>query len=139
MKEKLKIRGKIVSGVKQGAFFTQLDWVQGQCLEKLGFKPYPGTLNLEIEDDNIPIIDALLTKKGIELIPTDPNFCCGKVFPVDVEGIPGAIVAPAEEVRVHAKNIVEVIGPLKLKDVLDVGDGDWITLTIDHPKGMQHT
>jgi len=41
MKDHRKISGKIVSGVNQGTFFTQLDWIQEQCLEKLGFKPFP--------------------------------------------------------------------------------------------------
>ena len=64
MRKNRVLTGKIVSGIKQGTFFTQLDWVQEQCLEKLGFKPYPGTLNLEIAHENMAIIEAL---KGREL------------------------------------------------------------------------
>ena len=124
------LTGKIVSGVKQGAFFTQLDWVQEQCLEKLGFKPFPGTLNLEIANDNMAIMEALQAQEGIELVPPDSNFCSGFVFPITVEGISGAIVAPAADVRVHAKNIIEIISHLRLKDALGVEDGDWVTLTI---------
>ena len=130
MKDHRNITGKIVSGVKQGAFFTQLDWVQEQCLEKLGFKPFPGTLNLEIAIENMAIIGALQAQEGIELVPPDSNFCSGLVFPITVEGISGAIVAPAADVRVHAKNIIEIISRLGLKDALGVEDGDWVTLTI---------
>jgi CTP-dependent riboflavin kinase len=133
MKDHRNITGKIVSGVKQGAFFTQLDWVQEQCLEKLGFKPFPGTLNLEIAIENMAIIGALQAQEGIELVPPDSNFCSGLVFPITVEGISGAIVAPATDVRVHAKNIIEIISRLGLKDALGVEDGDWVTLTIDSP------
>jgi CTP-dependent riboflavin kinase len=127
------LTGKIVSGIKQGAFFTQLDWVQEQCLEKLGFKPYPGTLNLEIAHENMAIIEALKPQEGVELVPPDSNFCSGFVFPITVEGISGAIVAPAENVRVHGKNIIEIISHLGLKDALGVEDGDWVTLTILSP------
>ncbi len=127
------LTGKIVSGIKQGAFFTQLDWVQEQCLEKLGFKPYPGTLNLEIAHENMAIIEALKPQEGVELVPPDSNFCSGFVFPITVEGISGAIVAPAEDVRVHGKNIIEIISHLGLKDALGVKDGDWVTLTIVSP------
>ena len=127
------LTGKIVSGIKQGAFFTQLDWVQEQCLEKLGFKPYPGTLNLEIAHENMAIIEALNPQRGVELVPPDSNFCSGFVFPITVEGISGAIVAPAEDVRVHGKNIIEIISHLGLKDALGVEDGDWLTLTIHSP------
>ena len=51
MKHDWIIAGKIICGVKQGKFFTQLKWFQEQCHEKLGFKPYPGTLNLEISGE----------------------------------------------------------------------------------------
>ena len=131
MKDHWEITGKIVSGVKQGAFFTQLDWVQEQCLQKLGFKPFPGTLNLEIAHENMRIIEALQAQEGIELVPPDSNFCAGSVFPISIEGISGAMVAPAADVRVHAKNIIEIISHLGLKDALGVEDGDWVTLTID--------
>jgi riboflavin kinase len=126
------LTGKIVSGIKQGAFFTQLDWVQEQCLEKLGFKPYPGTLNLEIAHENMAIIEALKPQEGVELVPPDSNFCSGFVFPITVEGISGAIVAPAEDVRVHGENVIEIISHLGLKDALGVKDGDFVSLIVDN-------
>lgn len=128
-----RISGKIVSGVKQGAFFTQLDWFQEQCLEKLGFKPYAGTLNLEISGGDVPKVEDLENRAEIEFIPPDSNFCSGRAHPVMVENIRAAIVMPAEEVRVHENNIIEIISDLKLKDTLNLDDGDSVTLTIaDH-------
>jgi CTP-dependent riboflavin kinase len=112
MIKEMTLTGKIVSGVKQGAFFTQLDWFQSQCRDKLGFEPYPGTLNLEISIDDVPIIETL------------------EAFPVVVEGIRAAVVIPAEEVRVHGKNIIEVISDQRLKDVLKVDEGDFVILSI---------
>ena len=133
MNDKMTITGRIVSGVKKGAFFTQLDWVQEQCQKKLGFKAYPGTLNLEIEEEKIPIVEALRQGGGIELIPPDTNFCSGHAYPVSVMGVSGAIVAPAEDVSVHGKNIIEIIAPISLKEALDVKDGDEIMLTFGDP------
>ena len=125
------LTGKIVSGVRQGAFFTQLDWFQEQCQEKLGFKPYPGTLNIEISTDKIPKIEFLENEEGIELIPPDATFCSGKGFPVSIGGVRGAIIMPSAKVRVHGKNIVEVIAPRNIKEKLGVADGDSITLVLD--------
>jgi CTP-dependent riboflavin kinase len=51
-----------------------------------------------------------------------------------VEGIRAAIVIPAKEVRVHGKNIIEVISDERLKDVLMVDDGDLVELKIDSSK-----
>ena len=131
MSKNLDLTGKIVSGVKQGEFFTQLAWVQEQCLEKLGFTPWPGTLNLEIPKDSLSIIEKLEPEDGIELVPPDSNYCSGRVFPVSIAGIPAAIVFPAQDVRVHEKNIIEIISPKWLKEALGVKDGDWVTLTIN--------
>ncbi|MGB5749358.1 MAG: HAD-IA family hydrolase [Desulfobacterales bacterium] len=134
MIDQLKITGKIVGGAKQGAFFTQLDWVREQCLKKLGFTPWPGTLNLEISAEGMPVVKLLKPEEGIELVPPDSQYCSGHVYPVSVEGIRGAIVFPAEDVRVHKQNIVEIISPKMLKDALKVKDGDWVTLTINAPE-----
>ncbi len=125
------LTGKIVSGVGQGAFFTRLDWFQEQCREKLGFKPYPGTLNIEISTDKIPEVEVLENEEGPEFIPPDTAFCSGKGIPVLIAGVRGAIIMPAAEVRVHGKNIVEVIAPVNLKEKLGVADGDSISLVID--------
>jgi CTP-dependent riboflavin kinase len=131
MAGQLQITGKIVGGAKQGAFFTQLDWVQQQCLDKLGFAPWPGTLNLAIPVDHVAVIEELKVTKGFELVSPDSNYCSGHVFPVSLEGLPAAIVIPAEDVRVHAKNIIEIISPKMLKVALNAKDGDWVTLTIN--------
>lgn len=133
MRNQLEIPGKIVSGAKQGAFFIQLGWVQEQCLEKLGFEPWPGTLNLEISMNRVALIDELKVKRGLELVSPDANFCSGHVFPVSIEGVPAAVVLPAEDVRVHEKNIIEIIAPQFLKETLGVKDGDQVTLEIKSP------
>ena len=133
MRNQLEIPGKIVSGAKQGAFFIQLGWVQEQCLEKLGFAPWPGTLNLEISMNRVALIDELKVKRGLELVSPDANFCSGHVFPVSIEGVPAAVVLPAEDVRVHEKNIIEIIAPQFLKETLGVKDGDQVTLEIKSP------
>jgi CTP-dependent riboflavin kinase len=120
----LIISGKIVGGAGEGAYFTQIGWVQQQCDEKLGFKPYPGTLNLEISEEFLPAIELLDQKTGIELISPDPQFCNAMVFQVSLQGIIGAVILPEEKVRIHPKNIIEIIAPLNIKASLNVKDGD---------------
>jgi CTP-dependent riboflavin kinase len=99
-------------------------------MEKLGFRPYPGTLNVEMSEESLPIIEALQKEQGIELIPPDTEFCAAKAMLLSLGSISGAIIIPAEDVRVHGKNIVEVISPLRLKEALQVDDGDSLTLIV---------
>jgi CTP-dependent riboflavin kinase len=130
MQNQWVLKGKVVSGVRKAAYFTQLDWVQQQCLNKLGFRPYPGTLNVEISEESLPIVEALQREQGIELIPPDTKFCAARAMLLSVGGVSGALIIPAEDVRVHGKNIVEVISPLRLKDALQVKDGEPLTLIV---------
>lgn len=128
-----KLRARVVSGVQKASFFTQLDWVQEQCERKLGFRPYPGTLNLRMDvlDEDRSTLKELRNEDGIQLVPPDSKFCAANVLPVYVGGVKGAIVIPAEEVDVHDKDIIEVLAPLRLRDALSVKDGDLVTLIID--------
>ena len=128
------LKGKIVSGLRQATFFTQLDWVQQQLREKFGFLPYPGTLNLQIDDEYLPVLEALRKKTLIELIPPDPNFCTAKSILVFIGSIKGALIIPEEDVNVHGKNIIEVIAPLKLKHALGLKDGDFLDIVLKIPE-----
>lgn len=125
--------GKVVGGVKQAAYFTQLDWVQEQCAVKLGFRPYPGTLNLEIAEDSLPELEDLRLEAGAELVPPDPAFCAAKTLPLTIEGVAGAMIVPSEDVNVHENNIIEILAPQRLKDALSLGDGSTVTVMIKKP------
>ncbi len=130
MEKHLEITGKIVSGAGEGAFFTRIDWVLQQCNEKLGFKPSPGTLNLEVASDDLSKIANLDQRKGIELNSPDPKFCNAKAFPVKLGKINGAIIMPEEKVRIHAENIIEIIAPLNIKATLNVKDGASLSIVL---------
>ena len=130
MEKHLEITGKIVSGAGKGVYFTQIGWVQQQCHQKLGFKPYPGTLNLEVATDDLCKIAALDAEKGIELHSPDPKFCNAKAFAVELEKRKGAIILPEEKVRIHAENIIEIIAPMNIKATLNLTDGDLLVIRL---------
>jgi len=120
----MQITGVIASGAGQGAYFTQVDWVVRQCAEKLGFIPFPGTLNVTIQEKDLPGLQRLLAAADISLVPTDPAFCGARVQPVTVRGIPCAVALPSEEVRIHADTTIEILSPCHLKRTFGLRDGD---------------
>jgi phosphoglycolate phosphatase len=67
-------------------------------------------------------------EKGIELISPNPKFCNAKAFAVSLGEISGAIIMPEEKVRVHPRNIIEIIAPLNIKAALHAQDGDYVNL-----------
>lgn len=45
-KEKIRIKGVVTGGLKEGQYFLLREGYTKQIREKLGFIPYPGTLNI---------------------------------------------------------------------------------------------
>jgi riboflavin kinase len=125
----MEITGVIHSGAGKGAFFTQVQWVVSQCEQMLGYKPYPGTLNIHVLEDHFSVLPTLFQKSDFELIPDDPAFCSAQVRKVTVNGVPGAVILPSEEVRIHGTNVLEVIASCNLKDALGMDDGDLVTVS----------
>ena len=130
--ERMKLKGVIQKGVGQGSFFTSLDWVKEQFQKAMGFAPYPGTVNVRIDAEDLSKIGDLFAKKDFEIIPTNPKFCAGSFKKVKINGVPGAAVFPSEDVRIHGKEILEIICGCHVKDTLRLKDGDPVFITDFH-------
>ncbi|WP_435547462.1 DUF120 domain-containing protein [Desulfobacterium sp. N47] len=126
------LSGVIVRGAGEAAYFTKLDWVQKQCAEKLGFKPFPGTLNILVNRNCFPYLEDLQKKPAIELLSPNPSFCNARLLPASLNDLLVAIIIPDEEVNIHDKNIVEVIAPVSLKKTLSLRDGEEVVLFVEN-------
>ena len=122
----MKLTGTIQSGAGKGAYFMQVDWVVRQCEAKLGFTPFPGTLNVNIRNADLPKLGQLMETADVAFVPDDPGFCAARVQPVTVQGIPAGVVLPSDDVRIHENRIIEIIASCNLKEVLALADGDSI-------------
>lgn len=128
------ITGRIVNGVGRASAFTQLDWVRRQCREKLGFDPYPGTLNLEVTEADASVLEGIWARSCLELVSPTDDFCTGKVLPARIGDIRAAIFLPEASVRVHGARTLEVIAPVRIKDALGLKEGDMLSLSVRGPK-----
>jgi HAD superfamily hydrolase (TIGR01509 family) len=125
----MRITGRIESGAGKGAFFTGLDWVIEQFEAAMGFKPYPGTLNVRVSGDGPDDLEAFFSEKDFEIRPENPDFCAAGFKRVWIDGIPAAAVFPSEDVRIHGKDVVEIMAGGHVKSALGLSDGDEITIT----------
>ena len=121
---RVKIRGRIVEGLREAGNFTQIPWVKKQFVEKLSIDPYPGTLNLEIVDpESLQAFKKLKATRGKEITPEDPIFCSANCYPVLISGrIKGAIVFPL--VEGYPENKMELIASNNIKKALSLKTGD---------------
>lgn len=121
-----QIKGKVVKSFGRGARFVEIYSEKLGFL--LGFEPFPGTLNLEVDLlERDEFISALrpLTLDSFEIDNQSYGIVvCYKVL-INNE-IKGAIVVPKK--TTHNKNIIEVIAPVELRKYYKLSDNSFISL-----------
>lgn len=122
---RLVITGQVLSGLGRGGGFVALEWVRREILQKFGFEPYPGTLNLKVLDlqsrKNLEIARSL---SPITIESPTADFCSAPGVRASVEGMPAALIFP--EATVHEEVIVEVVAALHIRSALSLQDGDLV-------------
>lgn len=122
--------GKVFTGLGEGAYYISKKPYLDQFQSKLGYQPYPGTLNLRIEQ----YMDQLLLAEKMSKPPifiqgfTDHEraFGDGYCYPVIVnDTYEGAIVKAIR--TVYDNSVVEIISPHNLRRELKLKDGDKVT------------
>lgn len=121
------IIGEVVSGLGEGSYYVLM--YRERIKEHLGFDPYPGTLNLRVVFPKT-VFDALVDVRPI-LIPgfvkKGRTFGDVRAYPVNVEGIRGAIVVPSR--TIHPPKIAEIIAPVNLREAIGLKDGSRVKVT----------
>ncbi len=132
----LKVEGIVFKGMGEGAYYVTQPGYLKQFEQKLGFKPFPGTLNLRlIKQPDLQIRKLLESKSypGI-LIEGFENqnrtFGPVKCFPVKVnESVEGALLLIQ---RTHYKGeVLEIIAPIYLREAFNLKDGDKVRVSIE--------
>jgi riboflavin kinase len=133
--EKLSYRltGEVCSGIGEGGYYMKIAGYREQFEEKLGFLPYPGTLNLKLKTSEDREVRQILQKlRGIEIVGfamDDRTFGAVKCFKAEIDGIRGAIVIPDR--THHGFDAVEIIAKEKIRDALKLKDGDIVTVRVE--------
>jgi len=127
---KLTISGQVTGGFGEGGYYVGLAHYQDQFRQKLGIRPYPGTLNLKLSGGEISKLEILKGQPGIPLdgfSQTGRTFGTGKCFRTRVGQHECAVVIPN---RSHYMDIVEIICERHLRKTLGLKDGDSLTLEV---------
>ena len=131
---KIRFKGRLVSCLGEGKYYTGHKGYQDQFFSKLKFTPYPGTLNVEIQSIERNKLRLLKQYDGVCLEPfTAENRTFGEVrcFPATINGVKGAVVLP---LRSHYSTTLEVVSPEFLRKRLQLKDGDEVEIIISLEK-----
>ncbi len=120
------MRGIVRDGQGQGSAFTQLDWVREQFRDKLGFEPYPGTMNVQV---NAAVRTAAQTPLGILIEPATADYCAATCRRVRVNGRVYAVwIMP--DVPNYPNGLVELMAPVALRKELELEEGDEVSIQV---------
>lgn len=132
MPSTFSICGVVTSGIGDGGYYMGMEEYKRQFQEKLGFDPFPGTLNMKLRSaEDIRARQELLKLEGIEIEGFKKDgrtFGSVKCFKADIEGVEGAVIVP--ERTHHSADTIELIAPEKIRERCQVGDGDRLCVKI---------
>jgi riboflavin kinase len=126
------IMGEVFTGLGEGAYYVSLNGYRTQIVEKLGFDPYPGTLNLKLTDPSDMYFREILSHRAGILIKgfSDGRRTYGsvKAFKAKMHNIDAAVLLIE---RTHyGRDTLEVIAPVNLRQALSLKDGDRVSVEV---------
>ena len=122
----MKIDGEVTTGLGKAAYFLSQEFYTTEFKKNLGFIPYPGTLNVIVSEEFLDEINEIKDSCK-NIIEPDEGFGAVKYINAILnDEINGAIVFPAK--TVHEENYLEFISENKLRDELNLNDGDFVSL-----------
>jgi riboflavin kinase len=122
---RFEFEGDVASGLGRGEEFVALEGYAEQFQSKLGYEPYPGTLNLEVE---APVRDHLESEESILIEgwrDGDRSFGAVDCYPAEAterdESVPMHVIVP--RLTDHDTSVVEIVSPVGLRERFDLEDG----------------
>jgi riboflavin kinase len=120
------LEGSVFTGLGEGAYYIAKEHYRKQFTEKLGFEPYPGTLNLKLTSDY-----DIKTRMELDAYPAievagfkneDRTFGLVKCYPAIIDNkVKGALITA---LRSHYDvSVLEIIAPVCLRKQLNLKDG----------------
>lgn len=133
------LTGTVSEGDGEGAYYMSQPFYERGFEELFGFTPFPGTLNLQVEGKDLETVRVLRTQDALEIPKVQtPERTFGGVtgYPAEVEDIEAALIFPH---RTRHERVAEVIAPVRLRDALDLEDGDELAVQVQiHPDGRTY-
>lgn len=134
--EAFVFEGILFSGLYEGAYYIGQRGYRDQIREKLGFDPYPGTLNLRLKEADVERRHQL---EGVAAIVLDGfrdherAFGSARCYPAVVnDDVEGALIVA--ERTTYDLSVMEIISPIYLRRHFGLEDGDTVKVSVSSPR-----
>jgi riboflavin kinase, archaea type len=127
------LEGTVFTGLGEGAYYIGRENYRKQLRERLGFDPYPGTLNLKLSSDY-----DIKTRSELDAYPAlevkgfqngERSFGTVRCYPVTINNeVKGALITA---LRTHYDaSVLEIIAPVCLRKQLNLKDGNKVKVEV---------
>lgn len=128
-----EMEGTVFSGFGEGAYYMSKRPYKRQFYRALDFNPYPGTLNLRLEDPEFMRLNIRLRRlKGITIVGyenLERSYGGAKAFKALINGeVSGAIVYASRSA--YGPNTAELVSPVNLRERFGLRDGDTVRFQV---------
>ncbi|MCF2239532.1 CTP-dependent riboflavin kinase [Halobacterium salinarum] len=133
----LALAGTVTSGMGEGRHYISLPGYNRQFAEKLGYEPYPGTLNVDLPPDGQRARAGIQALDGVDIDAwedEDRTYGSATCYACTVVGdgtdFDGAHVIIPDRTH-HDDDQLEIIAPVKLRERLGLLDDDEVTIRVE--------
>ena len=127
----IEFEGEVISGLFEGAYYISKEGYHRQIVEKLGFEPFPGTLNVKITEEDYDRRRRLERGEYIRLEgfkDGERSFGAAHCFPCIInEEVECALIVA--ERSIHDYGVMEIISSEYLRRKLELADGDKVKVS----------
>ena len=129
--EEFVLSGELTSGYGQGGYYISQEKYKKQFEEKLGFEPFPGTLDIKLDEKSLKFKERIQRMRGIKIEgfeTEERSFGNVKCFPGRIKEEEAALVLPDR--THHEENIIEIISPIEIREKYELDDGAKIEVEV---------
>ncbi len=128
---RLTFEGKVASGLGEGRYYLSQPGYVVQFTERLGYSPYPGTLNVRVTAEALRKVDLVTHWTGMRIDgfqASGRTFGGATCFVARMNGHACHLIHPD---RTHYKDVVEFVASDCLREALGVRDGDTVKVELE--------
>lgn len=128
---RVRFSGTVASGLGEGRYYLSQPGYVVQFSERLGYTPYPGTLNVRVTGAELVRIAGIRQWNGLRIDgfqASGRTFGGARCFAARLNGRPSHLIVPD---RTHYADVVEFIAGERLRDSLPAKDGDKVDAEVE--------
>lgn len=128
---RLQLHGIVVSGLGEGRYYLSQPGYAEQFPPRIGYAPFPGTLNVRLEGEMLRRAAMVKQWTGVLI---DGFQASGRTFggatciPAKIGGSPGHLIRPD---RTHYEDVLEFVAPVSLRETLKLADASPIDIELE--------